>query len=249
MSGLHSRIRLFVDVPLAAHAAVALTEADAHYLSSVMRRKAGESVLLFNGRDGEWQGTLAALSRRKAEVALSHQTRLQAPEPDLWLAFAPIKRTAADFAAAKATELGAARLIPVITERTVVKRVNTRRLRANAKEAAEQCERLSVPEVEDASLLKKLLGRWPAERLLAFCDETREAPFLMDALRRRDRKPAENPWAILIGPEGGFTENERALLHGLPFAVPASLGPRLLRADTAAFAAIALWQAALGDWA
>lgn len=249
MIGPDPRIRLFVDRPLVDGAGLTLAGAEAHYLANVMRQKPGATVLLFNGRDGEWAGTIETASRKKIEIALSRQTRPQTAEPDLWLVFAPIKRTRIDFVAAKATELGAARLLPVTTERSVVFRVNPKRLWANAKEAAEQCGRLSVPPVEDLEPLKARLARWPKERLLAFCDEERRAPLLSEAVRSRDGKPATKRWAILIGPEGGFTDGERALLRSLPFAVPAALGPRVLRADSAAFAAISLWQAAIGDWA
>lgn len=249
MNAPHPRIRLFANHPLSAGASLALAGPDAHYLAGVMRQKAGAEILIFNGRDGEWAGTIASLSRKKIEIAISRQTRPQTAEPDLWLAFAPIKRTRIDFIAAKATELGVSKLLPVTTGRTVVSRVNARRLWANAKEAAEQSERLTVPSVEDAQTLKTLLSRWPGQRLLAFCDEDRQATLLTEAVKRHDRKPAAKPWAILIGPEGGFTEGERALLRGQPFTVPVALGPRLLRADSAAFAAISLWQAAIGDWA
>lgn len=241
-------VRLFVDVQLTSDSAVLISEPDAHYLFSVMRKRVGDCVRLFNGHDGEWEGTLTALTRRKAEVAVLHQTRRQTPEPDLWLVFSPIKRTAIDFVAIKATELGASRLVPVVTERTVVRRVSLHRLRANAKEAAEQCERLTVPIIEEPVPLDELMARWPQDRLLIFCDETRHAPGLVDMLRAQDRKPNHNSWGILVGPEGGFADTEQQLLRALPFTVTASLGPNLLRADTAAFAALALWQATVGSW-
>jgi 16S rRNA (uracil1498-N3)-methyltransferase len=249
MNPPHPRIRLFVDRPLSEGAAFALLGTDAHYLATVMRQKAGAEILVFNGRDGEWGASLQTVSRKAVAAVVGKRTRPQVSDPDLWLVFAPIKRTRIDFVSAKATELGVSRLLPVTTDRTVVTRVNASRLRANAKEAAEQCERLSVPEVEDLQPLKKLLARWPRERLLAFCDESREAPLLTEAALAHDRNPAQRPWAILIGPEGGFTGEEREFLRSLPFAVRAGLGPRLLRADSAAFAAISLWQAAIGDWA
>lgn len=241
-------VRLFVDVQLTPDSVVVILESDAHYLFNVMRRKVGDRVRLFNGRDGEWEGSLTTLTRRKAEVGFLHQTRRQKPEPDLWLVFSPIKRTAIDFVGTKATELGVSCLVPVVTERTVVRRVSLHRLRANAKEAAEQCERLTVPTIEEPTPLVELMARWPQDRLLIFCDERRRAPSLVEVLRPHNKKPNRNSWAILIGPEGGFAETEQKLLHTLPFAVAASLGPNLLRADTAAFAALSLWQATVGSW-
>lgn len=240
-------IRLYTDSPLEAGTSIALDKKDSHYLSKVMRLGEGDGVLLFNGRDGEWLGTLRG-NPKALEVALASQTRRQAPEPDVWLAFAPIKRTRIDFVAQKATELGACRLLPVKTRRTIVSRVNTARLRANAKEAAEQTGRLSVPEVGNFQPLPALLERWPTERKLLFCDEEKSDPGIRAALLAADGKPARHPWGILIGPEGGFDDQERKLVRERPFTVPASLGPRVLRADTATLAALALWQEALGDW-
>jgi 16S rRNA (uracil1498-N3)-methyltransferase len=164
--------------------------------------------------------------------------------PDLWLVFAPIKKTPADYVAQKATELGVAVLQPVITHRTIARRVNLERLRANAVEAAEQSERLSVPEIREPLRLNQLLQSWPAERQMLFCDEGGDAPSIFDALRRE----RVGPWGILTGPEGGFDTEERTLIRNRKEAVPVSLGPRIMRADTAALAALAVWQAVLGDW-
>jgi len=242
-------VRLFVEADLAAGAEVPLDPAQAHYLRNVMRREPGEAVRVFNGRDGEWRGVIAALGKGKGALTVEAETRAQAPEPDLWLLAAPIKRTAIDFVAAKATELGVSAIQPVFTRRTAVSRVNAERMRANVIEAAEQCERLTVPEVREGAPLEKVLAAWPAGRRLLFCDETRKglpiAEVLMTERARAERGAALDPWAILIGPEGGFAPEELSRIRALPAVVPVSLGPRLLRADTAALAALAVWQAVM----
>jgi 16S rRNA (uracil1498-N3)-methyltransferase len=242
-------VRLYVEADLAAGAEVALDPAQAHYLRNVMRRVPGDAVRVFNGRHGEWRATIAALGKGKGAVRAEAETRAQAREADLWLLAAPIKRTAIDFVAAKATELGVSAIQPVLTRRTAVSRVNADRLRANVIEAAEQCERLSIPAVRAAAALEKVLAAWPAGRRLLFCDETRDGRPIADALldERARRAGAPQPWAILIGPEGGFAPKELAKIRALPAVLPVSLGPRLLRADTAALAALAVWQAALGE--
>lgn len=234
-------VRLHVEADLAAGAAVPLDPAQAHYLRNVMRRAPGDAVRVFNGRDGEWRAAIAALGKGKGALAVEAQMRAQAAEPDLWLLAAPIKRTAIDFVAAKATELGASAIQPVFTRRTAVSRVNADRMRANVIEAAEQCERLTVPAVRDAAPLDKVLGAWPKHRRLLFADETRDGLPIAEALAAERAKMPE-PWAILIGPEGGFAPEELARIRALPGVVPVSLGARLLRADTAALAALAIWQ-------
>lgn len=243
-------VRLYVGADLAAGAEVPLDPAQAHYLRNVMRRAPGDAVRVFNGRHGEWRAAIAALGKGKGALRAEMQTRAQMAEPDLWLLAAPIKRTAIDFVAAKATELGVSTIQPVLTRRTVVSRVNADRLRANVIEAAEQCERLSIPEVRAAASLEKVLAAWPADRGLLFCDETRAGRPIAEALlAERARAPsgsAPGPWAILIGPEGGFAPEELARIRALPAVVPVSLGPRLLRADTAALVALAVWQAVMG---
>ncbi|MFO1236133.1 MAG: 16S rRNA (uracil(1498)-N(3))-methyltransferase [Alphaproteobacteria bacterium] len=235
------KLRLFVEDGLNAGDAVALTEGQAHYLRNVMRARSGDSVRLFNGRDGEWRATLDLSGKRRAGATPRSLARPQQDGPDLWLCFAPIKKTPADFIAQKATELGVSVLKPVLTRRTIVNRVNTGRMRANAIEAAEQSDRLDVPECHDPAALPWLLAAWPAGRALLFCDEA-GAPPALDALKAAPR----GPWAVLIGPEGGFDAEERAAIRALPQTVPATLGPRILRADTAALAALAIWQAVLG---
>ncbi len=241
-------IRLFVADPLFPGAAVTLGRDDSHYLLNVMRRSRGDDVALFNGRDGEWAAVIVNPAKKAINLEVADHLKTQQPEPDLWLAFSPIKRARIDFVAQKATELGVSKMIPVRTERTVVTRVKTERLWANAKEAAEQCERLIVPAVEDLVSLDKLLAGWPKGRKLLFCDEDKTGPLIIEALKEADKKPARRPWGILVGPEGGFSDKERQMVRAHPESIPASLGPRLLRADTAIISALSLWQAALGDW-
>ena len=243
-----SVLRLFVETDLAAGSAVPLDEAQAHYLRQVMRRTDGAELLLFNGRDGEWRATLATSGKKAASAEILERTREQTAEPDVWLCFAPIKRARIDYVAEKATELGASVLQPVLTRHTIVDRVNVERLRANAVEAAEQTERLSVPEVRAPMDLGRLLDGWPAERRLLMCDETGGGPPIADALSQLDESGRAAPWAILIGPEGGFAEIELAAVRRIGNVVSVGLGPRILRADTAALAALACWQALVGDW-
>jgi 16S rRNA (uracil1498-N3)-methyltransferase len=235
------KVRLFVDAALTAGEAVALSEGQAHYLRHVMRARAGDAVRLFNGRDGEWRAALAFEGKRGVAAVPERQLRAQTPAPDLWLCFAPIKKNPAEFIAQKATELGVSDLRAVITRRTIVSRVNVERMRANAIEAAEQSERLDVPECHEPAGLPALLAAWPHDRALLFCDEG-GAPPILQALTAAP----PGPWGILIGPEGGFDEDERAGIRALPQCVPVTLGSRILRADTAALAALAIWQAALG---
>lgn len=238
---MDAKIRLYVDQPLAPGQAVRLSPDQSHYLTGVMRLTAGAPLLLFNGKDGEWRATLADASKRGAIAVPETLTKpLQLP-PDLWLLFAPIKKARTDFIVEKAVELGAARILPVQTRHTNSERIRQDRLQAHAVEAAEQCGSTYVPEVADLQPLDKLLSKWPDDRRLYWCDET--------ALGQpATLSPAAAPAAILIGPEGGFSADEAAKLRSRPNVTPLSLGPRILRADTAAVAALALWQAACGDW-
>jgi 16S rRNA (uracil1498-N3)-methyltransferase len=213
-----------------------------------MRRAAGAPLLLFNGRDGEWRATLTLSGKKAAVAAVEERTREQAAEPDLWLCFAPIKRARIDTVAEKATELGVALLQPVLTQHTAVERVNVERLRANAIEAAEQTERLTVPDIRPPVELMKLLADWPADRRLLMADETGGGPPIAQALGALDDKARAAPWAILIGPEGGFSAAELAAVRRMKNVTAVGLGPRILRADTAALAALACWQALVGDW-
>ena len=240
--------RLFVEAYLAHGVEAPLNEAQAHHLRHVMRRDSGAPLLLFNGRDGEWRATLALSGKKQASAQVGERTREQAAEPDLWLCFAPIKRARIDYVAEKATELGVSVLQPVLTRHTAVERVNVDRLRANAIEAAEQTERLSVPEVHAPVELMRLIGDWPANRRLLICDETGGGPPVAEVLAALDDKARAAPWAIAIGPEGGFAADELAALRRMKDVVAVGLGPRILRADTAALAALACWQAMVGDW-
>lgn len=236
-----AKVRLYVDHPLGAGQSVALTREQAHYLFGVMRLGEGAHVALFNGRDGEWLARVERAAKNGGTLVAGEQTRpLQMP-PDLWLLFAPIKKARTDFIVEKAAEMGAARIVPVQTAFTNADRIRRDRLQAHAVEAAEQCGGTFVPEVADLVRLGRLLDGWPGERRLMFCDESAAG----EALALPE---TPGPWAILIGPEGGFSPEERTRLRGLPFAHPVSLGPRILRADTAAVAAMTVWQQALGDW-
>ncbi|MEX6725783.1 16S rRNA (uracil(1498)-N(3))-methyltransferase [Parapedomonas caeni] len=237
-------IRLFVPETLAAGVQLTLSREASHYLIEVMRRTAGDEVALFDGRSGEWAAAILDPHRKQAVLGVSRLLRPRESVPDLWLLFAPIKKGRIDWIAEKACELGVDRLFPVITRRTIVERVPTDRLRAHMVEAAEQCGRTAVPELAEPQSLDALLAAWPGDRQLLFCDETGGVAFT-DAVAgwQRDR-----PSAILIGPEGGFTDAERERIRRLDRATGVSLGPRVLRADTAAVAAISLWQALVGDW-
>jgi 16S rRNA (uracil1498-N3)-methyltransferase len=239
-------IRLFVPDPLAAGAEIAPSSDQARYLVNVMRRTAGDEVLLFNGTDGEWRARIAEVTKRGCRLVTEARTRAQETGPDLDLVIALVKRTRLETIVEKAAELGARRVRPVITRFTNADRTRTDRLRAIAVEAAEQTGRLDVPEVAEPERLEAMLAAWPAERGLMFCDEAGDAPPVLEAL---GTAPPKTPWAILIGPEGGFSPEERAALRGLTYVMPVSLGPRILRADTAAISALTLWQARLGDWA
>ena len=238
------RTRLFVAADLADGLSIMLDPPQAHYVKSVLRLAVGDIVALFNGRDGEWLARIAEFGKGWCAVTLFAQSRPQQAEPDLWLLFAPIKRARIDYLAEKATELGVSALCPVYTQRTIVDRVNLDRLRAHAVEAAEQTNRLSVPELREAEPLDRLLANWPAKRRLLLCDESGASPPIGEVLPGS----APGPWAVLTGPEGGFTEAELDGLKKLPFVCAVGLGPRLLRAETAALAALAAFQALAGDW-
>ena len=238
------KIRLFIDAPLGRDVAVPLEGPQAHYLFAVMRQRPGDSALLFNGRDGEWQADVVDAGKRRGSLRCTVQSRPAELPPDLWLCFAPIKKARTDFIAEKACEMGCRRLIPVFTAHTNSERVNTARLRAHAIEAAEQCGMICVPDVAEPVSLEDMLADWPQDRKLMFCDESGGAP----PARKTLSESSAGPWAVLTGPEGGFSPAEAARLRAFPQAHPVSLGPRILRADTAAVAALALWQSTLGDW-
>lgn len=247
---------------LAAHLAergepVELTRDQANYLGAVMRLSPGDEVAAFNGEDGEWRCRLAAITKRAGELVAVERLRPPAPPPDLWLLFAPVKKARTDFIVEKATELGCRRILPVLTRRTNAERVKVERLQAHAVEAAEQCGLVFVPDVAAPAPLDRVLADWGAARRLMFCDERAAGfgvdgplplPPAADALRAAADARDPGPWAILCGPEGGFTAEEAAKIAAMPVTVAAGLGPRVLRADTAVVAAITVWQSVLGDW-
>jgi 16S rRNA (uracil1498-N3)-methyltransferase len=237
------KIRLHVEHPLTPGQTVDLSREQSNYLFAVMRLSVGEAVALFNGQDGEWRAVVASAGKRGGSLTVEAQTAPQQNPPDLWLLFAPIKKARTDFIVEKAAELGAARILPVQTEFTNSERIRRDRLQAHAIEAAEQCGGTYVPQVEELRRLSDVLSDWPGDRHLIFADEA-----LVGAKRALGAAPDAGKWAILIGPEGGFSDGERARLAALPFVTPISLGPRVLRADTAAVAAMTLWQAERGDW-
>jgi 16S rRNA (uracil1498-N3)-methyltransferase len=232
--------RLYVEETLAEGAAIALDGAPANYLANVLRLQPRAQVKLFDDRTGEWLAELTEAGRKRVTLKIVRHLRPREPVPDLWLLFAPIKRGRIDWLVEKATELGVARLVPVLTKRTIVERLNLDRLRAHAIEAAEQCERTALPELAPPAKLDALLRTWLEERTLYFADEEGGPPLAAAA--------APGPAALLIGPEGGFTNEERAAIRSLTQSRPVSLGPRILRADTAAVAAIAVWMSRAGDW-
>lgn len=236
--------RLFVGAPLTSGNAIPCTDEQAHYLLNVLRLKAGEHILVFNGHDGEWRARLTEVTKRRCILVPEEMVRAQEEGPDLVYLFAPLKRSRLDYMVQKAVEMGAARLQPVFTRRTIADRVNIARMRANAIEAAEQCGILRVPVVSEPVPLKELLQDWDERRRIVFCDEAAEEPDPVAVLQRLERGPI----AVLIGPEGGFAPEERESLCARSFTTPISLGPRIMRADTAAVAALALVNAVLGDW-
>lgn len=232
--------RLFVRMPLGEDARVELDAAQANYLGNVLRLREGAELLTFDGKSGEWLARIAEIGKKRMTLTVERRTREPEAIPDVWLAFAPVKRTQTDWLVEKATELGVARLLPVMTQRTVAERVKLERLEAIAIEAAEQCGRTRLPEISEAVGLKALLDGRDQARTLYFADENGGDP------ARTAFKPGES--LILTGPEGGFTEEERALVRAAPNSVPISLGPRILRAETAALAALAVYMSVTGDW-
>jgi len=236
-----SKVRLYVDHPLGEGQSVALSREQANYLFAVMRLPVGTVLSLINSRDGEWDAVVVDGNKRGGVLACQAQTKpLQMP-PDLWLLFAPIKKARTDFIVEKATEMGAAKIIPVQTDFTQGDRLRQDKLQAHALEATEQCGGTFVPEVTALTKLSALLETWPSDRKILFCDEALVGQTI-------SLPTDQSPWAILIGPEGGFSDAERKTLRAHPNAHAIPLGPRILRADTAAVAALTLWQEHLGDW-
>jgi 16S rRNA (uracil1498-N3)-methyltransferase len=239
---MDAKIRLYVEHPLGVGQSVPLDRGQAHYLFGVMRQAIGGQVLLLNGQDGEWRARIAEAGKRGGILLCEEQTKpLQMP-PDLWLCFAPIKKARTDFIVEKATEMGAAKIVPMQTEFTNSGRIQRDRLQAHAVEAAEQCGGTYVPQVSEMIRFDRLLHDWEPNRQIMFCDEALVASVVAHGLERK------GPWAIFVGPEGGFSAVERERLHGLDYSSSVSLGPRILRADTAVVAAMTIWQQALGDW-
>ena len=236
-----AKIRLYIDADLGAGQLINLSRDQAHYLMNVMRQEVGSQIALFNGRDGEWTCEIIEASKRAVVVKCLEQSAPQQMPPDLWLLFAPIKKARTDFIVEKAAEMGAARILPVQTDFTNSERIRQDRLQAHAVEAAEQCGGTYVPVVEELQKLAKLLDGWDNQRQIYFCDETQAGSTLT-------LPEQAGSSAILIGPEGGFSDKELTKLRALDFVTPISLGPRILRADTAAIAALTLWQSKLGDW-
>lgn len=238
-----AKIRLFVNAPLGVKQSVLLSRDQANYLFNVMRQPVGAMISLFNGTDGEWQASVVEAGKRKGILVCTEQSAPQVNPPDLWLLFAPIKKARTDFIVEKATEMGAARICPVQTDFTNADRIRQDRLQAHAVEAAEQCGGTFVPPVDELRKLSKLLEAWPDDRRILYCDETKVGDTVAQLANEDSKK-----WAILIGPEGGFSDTETTRLRGLDYVTSISLGPRILRADTATVAALTLWQNALGDW-
>jgi len=239
-----AKIRLCVVHPLGPGQSLPLTEAQAHYLFGVMREGVGSRVLLFNGHDGEWLAEVTAGGKRQGVLSCLERTRAQTALADLWLVFAPVKKVRTDMIVEKAVELGAARLLPVTTDFTNSERLRRDKSEAHVREAAEQSGGLNLPEVAEIAPLRRLLSAWPEDRRILWADESAPPGSPVATLAAA----GVGPWAVLIGPEGGFSDDERSVLGAAPFVVPVSLGPRILRAETAAIAALTLWQALLGDW-
>ena len=240
---VRAKIRLFVNAPLGAGQSILLDRDQANYLFNVMRLNVGAFISLFNSKDGEWQAEVFEATKRKGILIVKTQSLEQLNPPDLWLLFAPIKKARTDFIVEKATEMGVSRICPIITDYTNSDRTRQSRLQAHAVEAAEQCGGTFVPPVDELSKLSVVLDSWPTDRLLLFCDEKLVGKTVIDLSNLKNDK-----WAILIGPEGGFSDFEAERLKSLSFVSSISLGPRILRADTAVVAALAVWQNELGDW-
>lgn len=236
--------RLYVEAPLSAAAEIPATADQANYLLNVLRLDDGDEIHLFNGRDGEWRAEISERSKRTCVLICTEQIREQTGGPDIDYVFAPLKRSRLDYMVQKAVEMGVARLVPVLTQHTIAERVNLDRMRANAVEAAEQCGILRVPEIREPQKLEKLLSTWDADRVLVFCDESAETANPIAALTGLSGRKL----AVIVGPEGGFSDAEQKLLRAKPYTRAISLGPRILRADTAAVAALAVVNAVAGDW-
>lgn len=249
MKNVNKNPRLFIEKPIADGNSIALDVSQANYLGNVMRMGVGDRVLLFNGRDGEWAAMIETLGKKKATAVPNKQTRPQEQEPGPWLAFAPLKKMRTDFLVEKATELGASRFFPVFTRHTNSARINLERMRAHAIEASEQCERLTVPEIDAAKTFEQFITGWPRQRRLLVLDESGGGEPIAEVLASLRPAPGglSHGCGFLCGPEGGFEESELDAMRKLDFVSPVDLGPRILRAETAAVSALACWQAFLGN--
>lgn len=246
---IHITARLYVDIPLLDTTIITLEKMQSHYLAQVLRKKEGDIVRLFNGRDGEWQAVITLADKKAVTLQVETCLRAQMPETDIWLAFAPVKNDPLGFIVEKGVELGVSAFVPVVTERTIVHRMNKEKLEANIIEAAEQCERLSLPLLHVPLSLEKMLAEWPTDRILLLCDEMGTGNAVHNVLSGvKASGNIPKSWGILIGPEGGFTDHERDMLKSCSFVMTVGLGPRILRADTAAVAALTCFQSVLGDW-
>jgi 16S rRNA (uracil1498-N3)-methyltransferase len=245
MSNKNAKIRLFVENTLKPGAIILCEQNQGHYLVNVMRIKMGDMVSIFNGREGEWIAEVIKIGKGKASITIREKIAEQINEPDLWYLFAPVKKARIDYMIEKATELGVSLIWPVITKRTNLDRLKMDKLCTNAVEAAEQCGRMTVPEIKNIILLEDLLAKWPEDRKILFCDEAGDAKSFKEIAK--DYSQNNQKWAVLIGPEGGFTEEERHKIRGHKNTIPLTLGSRILRADTAAVAVLSLWQNFLGD--
>lgn len=243
-----SNIRLFVSDRLASQAVFALSEPQSHYLVNVMKVKIGEKISVFNPDDGEFCAEIVNISKKSVSLLILSQNRPCHPVPDVWLLFAPLKKDKTDFVIQKATELGCAKIIPVVTKFCITDKTRTERFKAQAIEAAEQSKRIDIPTIEEATPLVKLLSRWDKNRILFFMDESGGGNSVFSVFSDAKKQNISSV-AILVGPEGGFSDDELNMLRGLSFAKPVSLGPRILRAETAVAAALSCWQAISGDWA
>jgi len=242
LSSMKTKIRLFVDHPLAEAQSVPLNRDQAHYLFSVMRKSEGDAVALFDGKNGEWLAKIDVAGKKEGILRCVEMRKPQQNPPDVWLMFAPIKKARTDFIVEKATELGAARILPLQTAFTNSDRIRRDRMQEHAIQATEQCGGTFVPEVTNLNHLEKILSDWPEDRFLLFCDEVKVGE------RVEIKDLPKGKWAILLGPEGGFSDKERKYIQAMPNSFSLSLGPRILRADTAAVAVLTLWQNTLGDW-
>ena len=235
--------RLYVEADLSEGQVIDLSKDQAHYLGGVLRMTAGGALRVFNGRDGEWEAKLTDITRKSGQMTVTRQLREPYACPDIWLCFAPVRKHRNAFILEKATELGVARFQPVTTQRTQYGKLRLDKMQSQIIEAAEQTERLDLPELKDTITLEQLLADWPEGRALIFADEAGDAKPALETL-----KTISGPCALLIGPEGGFTPQERDILREQSFVTSVTLGPRILRADTAALSLLTLWQAAQGDW-